>query len=157
MTFLNMISRLATSRVTKLIVFGAWLLSLLWMISKGWVWESREVLSNGNILERKNYWNITRTPIFLWLTLLVLGYVVSAFKKWSIGYYGLFEILLGVIGGFLAVSALPLTQLEAWLVLLASAFAIVQGVDNVASGRERSLSGNRALSRETTQIAKITD
>jgi hypothetical protein len=128
---LKRIVDIASSRWTKFLLLGLWILSLLWMINQGWYWEGWEVIPGG-IEYRRDYFDIRRTPLFVWLTLILLGYIAHKLKRRSLGYYGLIQVTAGLVGGFIAVSKLPLTDVSAWLALLASAFAIVNGSGTVA-------------------------
>src|SRR3954469_11052185 len=116
---LKRIVDIASSRWTKFVLLGLWILSLLWMINRGWVWESWEVVPGG-IEHRRNYFDIKRTPLFVWLTLILLGYIAHRLKRHSLGYYGLIQVTAGLVGGFIAVNKLPLTDVSAWLTLLVS-------------------------------------
>ena len=78
--------------------------------------------------------------MFVWLTLILLGYIVHRFKRWSLGYYGLGQIVCGLIGGYVAVSKLPLATLAAWLALIASASAVVSGCANVEEATSKGTS-----------------
>lgn len=128
---LKRIVRVATSRWTKGIVLGLWLGTFLLMLSRGWVWESWESFPGGGYEHRWNYFDIKRTPLFVWLTLIIVSYVVYKFKQRSLGYFGLFEVVFGLVGGFLAVSRIALNTISAWLALAASAFVIIRGYTDI--------------------------
>lgn len=128
---LKSLVQMASSWWTKGFLLVLWLLSLLFMVERGWVWESQEWLPDGGLLYRYKYWDIERTPLFVWLSLILLGYFAHLFRQRSLGYYGLVEILFGLVAGFLAVSKLALTDITAWFALAASAFVIVRGAGNV--------------------------
>ena len=136
---LQKLARIASSRWTKGILVTVWLLSLANMISRGWVWESWEAVPGG-LEHRWNYFDIKRTPTFVWLTLVVVGYTAYLFRQRSLGYYGLVEIIFGLFGGFVAVSKLPLSGVTAWFSLAASAYIMVRGATNIA----------QALPKDTT-------
>lgn len=129
---LKRLIRITTSRWAKGLVLCLWVVSFLSMFT--WVSESWESFPDGGYEHRRNYFEIKRTTFFVWLTLILLSYAAYKFKKRSLGYYGLCEILLGFIGGLLAVSKLPLTGLPAWLALTASAFAVMSGYGDVLEG-----------------------
>jgi len=95
------------------------------MISRGWVWERWEAVPGG-VEHRWNYFDIKRTPTFVGLTLVVVGYTAYLFRQRSLGYYGLVEIIFGLFGGFVAVSKLPLNGVTAWFSLAASAYIMAR-------------------------------
>lgn len=127
---LKLIVAVASSHWAKGVLLALWLASLVWMLERGWVWESWEVVLGG-VKHRRNYFDINHTSLFVWLTLILLGYIAHRFKTRSLGYYGLTEVLIALVGGFVAVSKLPLTDVSAWLALGASAFVIVRGASNI--------------------------
>jgi hypothetical protein len=108
-----------------LVMFLGFLLEL------GWVWKSQEALETGVLIERYRSFDIKRTPVFVWLTMILVGYAAHLFRQRSLGYYGLAEIFCGLLGGFIAIGKLPLDHAPAWFGLLASAFIIVRGAGNV--------------------------
>ena len=126
---LERLIHVTTSRWAKGIVICLWIVSFLAMFT--WVSESWESFPGGGYEHRRNYFEIKRTTLFVWLTLIVLSYIAYKFKQRSLGYYGLFEILFGFVGGLVAVSKLPLTGLSAWLALAASAFVIIRGYGDI--------------------------
>jgi len=129
---LKLLVRIASSPWTKLAVAVLWFGSLVFMLHRGWVWERREILLKGVLVERYNHFDIELTPMFVWLTMILLGYLAHLFRHWSLGYYGLVEVTCGMIGGFIAIGKLPLDHAPAWFGLMASAFIIVRGTGNIA-------------------------
>jgi len=129
---LKILVQIASSRFTKLTVLLLWAWSLTLTLKHGWVWESHQVVDKGLVVERYLYFDIEHTPMFVWLTMILLGYAAHVFRQRSLGYYGLVEILCGLIGGFVAIGKLPLDQGPAWFGLVASAFIIVRGAGNVS-------------------------
>jgi hypothetical protein len=123
---------IASLRTTKVILFLLWVSSLASVLEHGWAWERHEALERGELVERYKYFDVESTPVFVWLTMILVGYAAHLFKERSPGYYGLVEILCGLLGGFLAIGKLPLDQTPAWVGLLASSFMIVRGAGNVA-------------------------
>jgi uncharacterized membrane protein len=83
------------------------------------------------LVEHYISFDIEHTRVFIWLTMVLLGYAAHSFRQWSLGYYGLVEILCGLIGGFIAIGKLPLDHAPAWFGLMASAFIIVRAAGNV--------------------------
>ncbi len=130
-TMLELLVRMFASRWTKFMFLGLWVTSLLWMLERGWVWESWEVVPGG-MEHRLNYFEIQRTPLFVWLSLILLGYLAHMLKIRSLGYYGLVEVIVGAVGGFIGVAALPLTSVAAWVVLAGSVYTIVEGASNIS-------------------------
>jgi uncharacterized membrane protein YeaQ/YmgE (transglycosylase-associated protein family) len=63
--------------------------------------------------------------------LIIIGYLAHQFRQRFLGYYGLCEILIGIVGGFVAASKLPISDISAWLALVTSAFIIVRGAGNI--------------------------
>ena len=129
---LNTLVDIASSRWTKLALVMLWLWSLVLVLERGWVWESHQVVEQGVLVEHYISFDIEHTRVFIWLTMVLLGYAAHSFRQWSLGYYGLVEILCGLIGGFIAIGKLPLDHAPAWFGLMASAFIIVRGAGNVA-------------------------
>ena len=129
---LKSLVRLASSPWTRLALLVLWLSSLVFVLARGWVWESHPVLEEGALVVRYKYFDIEHTPMFVWLTMIMLGYVAHLFRRWSLGYYGLVEVLCGLVGGFIAIGRLPLDHAPAWFGLFASTFIIVRGAGNVA-------------------------
>ena len=129
---LKILVQIASSRSTKLTALLLWAWSLTLTLKHGWVWESHQVVDKGLVVERYLYFDIEHTPMFVWLTMILLGYAAHVFRQRSLGYYGLVEILCGLIGGFVAIGKLPLDQGPAWFGLVASAFIIVRGAGNVS-------------------------
>jgi hypothetical protein len=127
---LKKIVKIASSRWTKSAIATFWLLSMLLMIERGWVWESWKVVPEG-IEHRTNYFEIHRTALFVWLTLILLGYLAYYFKRRSLGYYGIIEVFVGIAGGFTAISKLTLDTPALWFALAASAYVVVRGTGNV--------------------------
>jgi hypothetical protein len=142
---LNILVDIASSRWTKLALVVFWLWSLVLVLERGWVWESHEVVEKGVLVEHYISFDIEHTPVFIWLTMVLLGYAAHSFRQWSPGYYGLVEILCGLVGGFIAIGKLPLDHAPAWLGLMASAFIIVRGAGNVA----------HAVAEEKAKTSKI--
>jgi hypothetical protein len=128
---LKRIAAISSSRWTIAILGITWLLSLLYMIDRGWVWESWEAVPGG-VEHRSNYFDIRRTPTFIWLTLIVFGYAAYFLRLRFLGYYGLVEIIFGLVGGFIAVYKLPLNEPTAWFSLGAVAYIMVRGATNIA-------------------------
>ena len=129
---LKLLVRTASSRFTKLTVLLLWTCSMVLILKRGWVWESHEVVDKGLLLERYTRFDIEHTPVFVWLSMILLGYAAHHFRQWSLGHYGLVEIFCGLIGGFVAIGKLPLDEGPAWFGLIASAFVIVPGAGNVS-------------------------
>ena len=129
---LNTLVDIASSRWTKLALVMLWLWSLILLLERGWVWESHQVVEQGVLVEHYISFDIEHTPVFIWLTMVLLGYAAHSFRQRSLGYYGLVEILCGLVGGFIAIGKLPLDHAPAWFGLMASAFIIVRGAGNVA-------------------------
>lgn len=129
---LKILVRIASSRWTKLMLIVLWLSSLLFVLFDGWALKSHQALESGVLVERYRYFDIAPTPVFVWLTMILIGYVAHLFRHCSLGYYGLLEILCGLAGGFIAIGKLPLDHIPAWFGLFVSAFIIVRGAGNVA-------------------------
>src|SRR6516162_2021926 len=103
MPMLKILVQIASSRSTKLTALLLWAWSLTLTLKHGWVWESHQVVDKGLVVERYLYFDIEHTPMFVWLTMILLGYAAHVFRQRSLGYYGLVEILCGLIGGFVAI------------------------------------------------------
>jgi hypothetical protein len=116
------------------------------MVETGYVWWSKEWTTDGVVI-RENYWDIKKTPAFVWFTLIVAGYAASSLKRHSLGYYGMIEVCVGLLGGFVAISGLSFNHTQAWLALIGSAFFIVRGAGNVQVGIQ-------ALESENTEASK---
>src|SRR5215472_5888144 len=129
---LRQLIRLANLRVTKIAVFVLWFLALLWVVQRGWVWESWEVVPGG-MEHKRNYFDIHRTGLFIWLTLIVLAYAAHQFREWSKVYSGVVEVLVGLVGGFVAAMKLPFNNLASWFAVIGSAYVLVKGAENLSS------------------------
>jgi len=101
------------------------------MINRGWVWESVEYFPEGGYERKRNYFDIKRTSIFVWLTMLLLVYGAQLLKRYSLGYFGFLEILIGFIGGIISIKTLSLTDTSAWLILIASSITMMNGYENL--------------------------
>jgi hypothetical protein len=129
---LKLLVRIASSRWTKIAVLLLWLISLLSMINRGWINESWEMLPGEGALQRSNYFDVRRNYLFVWLTLIVVAYLAHIFKQRSLGYYGLVEMLFGIVAGYIALAQLSLDQATSWLTVLASAYVVVRGAGNIS-------------------------
>jgi uncharacterized membrane protein YeaQ/YmgE (transglycosylase-associated protein family) len=130
---LKRLVHIAGSRWTKILIVLLWILSLLLMIERGWVKESWENQSGGgSILTGRNYFDIHRNALFVWMTLILIGYLAHKFKQRSLGYFGLVEILVGIVGGYVALERVTLDQAASWFAVLASAYVVVRGAGNIA-------------------------
>jgi hypothetical protein len=127
---LRRIVRVASSRITVALLAVWWAFELFGMIDNGWEWEETERTPQGVVIRHKS-WDITRTEIFVWLTLILLGYVAHWFKRFSLGYYGLLEVVVGLVGGSLAVAKLPLNQAVTWLTMGGASYVVVRGVEHI--------------------------
>jgi hypothetical protein len=128
---LKSLVHIASSRWTKLTVIALWLWCLGFVLARGWIWESHEVVEQGGLLERYRYFDMEHTPVFVWLTMILVGYGAHLFRKRALGWYGFVEILCGLIGGVIAIGRLPLDHPPAWIGLVLSACIIVRGAGNV--------------------------
>jgi len=133
---LKTLVRVASSRWTKLIIALLWFGSLILVLQRGWVWESHEIVDKGELTEHYSSFDVERTPLFVWLTMMLLGYAAHLFKKWSLGSYGLLEVACGLAGGFIAIGKLPLDHAPAWVGLTVSTFIIVRGAGNIVQAVE---------------------
>jgi hypothetical protein len=133
---LSTLVRIAASRWTKLVILLLWFGFLILMLLRGWIWQSSEVIDKGELTEHYNSFSIERTPVFVWLTMILLGYAAHLFKQWSLGSYGLVEVACGLAGGFIAIGKLPLGHAPAWVGLTLSTFIIVRGAGNIAQAVE---------------------
>lgn len=118
--------------MTKIAVFVFWFLALLWMVQRGWVWESSEVVSGG-IEHSRNYFDIHRTALFIWLTLILMAYAAHQFRAWSKVYSGAVEVVVGLVGGFVAAMKLPFNSAASWFALIGTAYVLVKGAENLVS------------------------
>lgn len=123
-----------------------WIGALLWIVQRGYVWHEITWTPEGKVV-RSNFWDIERTPLFVWLTLVLAGYGAHVLKNRSLGYYGLAELICGLVGGFFAIGTLSFSQIPAWLALVASAFVMVQGAHNIRD----ELMQNEPTKRHTSQ------
>lgn len=130
MTLSSLVS-LATSRRLKIGVLVLWLLSLVSIFT--FVRESHEKFPGGSE-DRYNYFEIHRSALFVWLSLSLVGYAAHHFKQRSPGWYGVIEIVAGIVGGFVAVQRLPIEDPGSWFALAASAYVMVRGAGNVDTG-----------------------
>jgi hypothetical protein len=119
----------ASSRRTRYSILGMWVLSLLYMLDHGFLWNWD--LNPGDSELRRNYISSERNALFIWITLIIIGYLAHRFRQRFLGYYGLCEIVIGLVGGFVAASKLPISDTSAWLALVTSAFIIVRGASNI--------------------------
>jgi hypothetical protein len=129
---LRRLIQLSKLRATKVVLLFFWIFAFLWMVNRGWVRESREVVPGG-IEHRWNYFDIHRTALFIWLTLILLAYSAHQFRAWSKVYSGVVEVLVGLIGGFVAAMKLPFDNPASWFALVGTAYVLVKGAENLAS------------------------
>jgi hypothetical protein len=115
---------------------GIWLCSLAWMVHRGWELEEPISTPHGAASEW-DLLSVHRTPTFVFLTLLLTGWVTCWFKHRARATYGVVEIGIGLIGGFLTMSEAPFDELASWLALVFAAYVIVRGAENVAMGLEK--------------------
>lgn len=132
MKTLRFLVHIANTRWMKALLVGVWLLSLLWMVNRGWVWESWQALPSGGIEHQQNYFDIRRNSLFVWSTLVLVAYLAHWFRQRSLGYYGFVEVLFGVMGGYIALEQQSLDQTTSWLAVLASAYIVVRGAGNIS-------------------------
>src|ERR1700677_2903293 len=108
-----MIRKLASVFSSKWTV-GA--VAVLWVFSFGWMLcngvEEFETFPNGE-WEHRPY-VIERTPTFVFISLVLIGYAAIWFKQKFLGYYGLFEVAAGLVGGYATLEKLPLNEGKSW-------------------------------------------
>ena len=114
----------------KALVVVVWLVTMVVSISNGWVSRSWETI-NGGVVFRQNYFDLRQTTLFVWLTLLIVGYAAYWLRRRALGWYGVLEVLVGSGGGIIAVTKVPLTTPGGWFALFASAFVLVRGATNI--------------------------
>lgn len=122
----------AQSKWTLAGILAAWLLSLAYIVGRGWVWEDHEPLVRGVIEIRHDYFELHRTRVFVWLSLILASYGAYRLKKRSIRAFGCIEIAAGILGGYFDVATVPLNQVDAWIALVIAAYAVVSGAENVS-------------------------
>src|SRR5262245_33985615 len=119
------LARIASSKWTLLALFVLWVISLGYMLTHG-VEELTTFTSGG--WEQKQY-VIHRNTWFLFLTLVLAGYIAIRIKQKWLGPYGLFEVVAGLAGGYIALAELPLNDMSAWLSVITAGFVVVRGAE----------------------------
>lgn len=115
------------SKITKIIFVLLWLLSLFWTVDRSWVNESWERIG-GKVIHRTNYFELDRRPIFVVLTVILLGYLMYLFREKSQSYFGLVELIFGIFSAYLTLYKLPLSMMETWLALAGALFLTISGL-----------------------------
>jgi hypothetical protein len=118
---LNKVARVAQSKWAFRIILILWAIALV-----------HEFVPEGGQGMERNYFDTHRTPFFVWLSLILASYGAYALKRRSLRSFGCIEVMLGAVGGYIAVSTVPLSHIEAWVEMGVAAYAIVSGAENIS-------------------------
>lgn len=117
------------SRWFKWTVVILWLLNLLVMLERGWVWHSRESSPGGGHEYSENYFDIHQTALFSLLTVVIVAYGVWHLRRYSLAAYGMLRLSLGLVGGYVALAS---TSGSGWfLAFLVAVVLIILGVQDI--------------------------
>lgn len=125
---------ISDNRWVRVSILILWLLSGLWTLERGWVWESWERSSTGSVIHRKNYFDLDRLPLFVATTTLIAGYLITRLRDNSKAYFGLLELVSGVVGAYLVLRFEVLGRLTVWLAYLGVLTLVASGFDNMRQG-----------------------
>jgi hypothetical protein len=130
---LRLIVRLAVSPITISVLLLLWGWELFWMIRRGSATNATGAAPQAGATAPNPFWDAHRTASFAWLTLILLSYFAHWFKKKSLGYYGLLEIIVGLVGGSFAVAELPMNQPATWLAMGGASYVVVRGAEHISN------------------------
>lgn len=126
---LNHFIKIILSRRMFCVVVVLWILALLSIFT----YVSDEVaVVPGGIEHRHNFWEVRRTPIFVWLSFILFGYVAHAVRQRSLEYFGLAEMFFGLVAGYFAVAKMSLPDPSSWVAIATSSFLVVRGATNLS-------------------------
>jgi hypothetical protein len=123
---------IAQSKWSFGVVFGAWVVSLAFVVGRGWVWENVGSPSGHGFEIRPDFFEIHRTREFVWLSLILASYGAFYLKKRSVRLFGCVEIAAGILAGYFDVATVPFNQIDAWIALVLAAYAVVSGAEHIS-------------------------
>jgi hypothetical protein len=134
---LRRIDAVLRSKALRVIFLVLWATYILLRLDRTWVWEECTIGSPSSGIPKECLYNFIdkrELASIIWLTMPIVAFVAYRFKRWSVGYYGLVEVIVGVAVGFFVLSKLAFESAQDWLALATATYVVVRGFENFHKG-----------------------